>query len=60
MESSSQQLENLEIMKKKLYQEFSLRIYLVVIAWRYSKFKLNMKKTNIGLVTSTFYSLGGC
>jgi hypothetical protein len=33
--------------EKELYvNNLSLRIYLVVIAWRYSKFKLYMKRTN--------------
>jgi hypothetical protein len=38
----------------------NLRIYLVVIAWIYSRFKLNTKRTNIGLVTLPLYSLGKC
>jgi hypothetical protein len=32
--------------KKSRTTNLSLRIYLVVIVWRYSKFKLNMKRTN--------------
>ena len=47
--------------ENKLYiNNLSLRIYLVIIAWNYSKFKLNMKRTNIKLITSPLYSLGGC
>jgi hypothetical protein len=46
--------------KKLCINNVNLWIYLVVIVWRYFRFKLNMKRTKIGLVTLPLYSLGGC
>jgi hypothetical protein len=52
MVSSLQRLKNIEIKKKIMYQKFKLKDIFNSNYVKYSKFKLNMKMINIGLITN--------